>query len=95
MEIKNILPIGTVVKLKESGISAMICGYCPTGNDREGYTSDYSGFFYPAGYSAEEEILQFDEDMIDEILNMGLQDDAQLEFTVKLRDAIKDIPKQI
>ncbi|MCH4193365.1 MAG: DUF4176 domain-containing protein [Butyrivibrio sp.] len=93
MEIKNILPVGTVVLLKEHDIKVMICGYCQTSDDWD-YAMDYSGLPFPVGYYGEDKIIPFNEDQIDRIVAMGLEDDEEQEFVDKLKKVIKDIPER-
>ena len=44
---KKLLPIGTVVILKESDGRVMISGYLPVTQSRPDYAWDYSGFRFP------------------------------------------------
>ena len=67
------LPIGSVVRLADADMCAMIIGYEPmVGND----TSDYLGVVYPYGLVTEESAFAFDGDAIDEIVFEGYRDEA-------------------
>lgn len=90
---KDLLPIGTVVDLKDGNGTMMICGFCPTGPARPGYVYDYSGFPYPLGYMNPTEIYQFNDEDIEKILAMGYQDQETFAFMKSLEeniDAIKE-----
>ena len=65
---KNNLPIGTIVKLKEDNSKTMIAGlYCH--QNKKLYT--YIGVKYPYGNLAEELVLYFNDDDIEDILFIG------------------------
>ncbi len=80
----SLLPIGTVVELKNGQSQVMIAGYCPMGTARLGYVWDYSGFVYPVGYQAANQVVQFDNEQIAKVVAMGYQDEEQFHFMEKL-----------
>ena len=89
----HLLPIGSVVRLKDSEANVMVAGYLPTGDARPGYVWDYSGFKFPLGYVDNEEIYCFDEDQIELIIALGYQDIEQFAFARSLEavaEAAKD-----
>ena len=90
---RGLLPIGTVVRLKDKKKAVMICGYCPTGPARPGYVYDYSGFPYPEGYGDAFQILQFDSDEIEKLLAMGYQDAETNRYLRALNEKLDDIKK--
>lgn len=72
---KKILPIGSIVKVKqESEFLIMISGYYPVTEDGELY--DYFGVLYPSGILSEQSIIMLYEKDIEEILFEGFQDDV-------------------
>ena len=72
---KNILPIGSVVKLKqESEVMIMISGYYPITEGGELY--DYFGVIYPCGILSEQSIFMLREEDIENVLFQGFQDDV-------------------
>ena len=87
---EKMLPIGTVVTIKNSDSLLMIAGYCPQGSPTPEHIYDYSGFLYPYGYAGLNEVFQFDKDQIEEIVAYGYQDKEQMDFMELL---MKDIPK--
>lgn len=78
---KYLLPIGSIVELKDIEAKIMISGYCPEGELRPGYVWDYSGFLFPIGYRSAQEIIQFDHNQIRKIVAMGYQDEEQFRFS--------------
>lgn len=88
---KDLLPIGSVVYLKNIDRPMMICGFCPTGPARPGYVYDYSGFPYPMGYMDPTKIFQFDNQDIEKIVAMGYQDRETFVYMTALEEKIDDI----
>ena len=84
-ERKNLLPIGSVVLLKNATIRIMIIGFSPSiTSSSEKYKDknewDYCGCMYPAGLLAPDQILVFDHSQIETIFFIGYQDDEQINF---------------
>ena len=90
-----LLPVGTVVSLKESTCKVMIMGYCPVGEARPGYVWDYSGVAYPYGYVDGAHVFQFDHEQIEKVMAMGYQDVEQFNFIDKLRPALEDLKAEM
>lgn len=90
----RLLPIGSVVLLKNSDKALMVCGYCPTGPANPGYVYDYSGFGYPEGYTDTLKIYQFDNEQVDKVFALGYQDAELFVYMGKLQGAIDDIKAQ-
>ena len=76
----GILPIGSVVKLKNVEIKVMVVGYLPVSQDENAEEHEYSGIIYPLGYQHEDEIIQFDAVDVCGIEYLGLQDREQMSF---------------
>lgn len=93
MKIENILPIGTVVELKDIQAKIMIAGYGSVSEQNPNYTWDYSGFVFPLGYSGKETILSFDAVQIRNIVTYGFQDEEQLHFMKDLEEILETIDK--
>lgn len=68
MKIYKNLPLGTVVKLKGIRRYIMITSKDTTYNN---YNCDYIGVYYPYGFSSQEELLPFNNDMIVKIIFLG------------------------
>ncbi|MCM1538405.1 MAG: DUF4176 domain-containing protein [bacterium] len=91
---RELLPIGTVVRIKGAEKLMMICGFCPTGPVRPGYVYDYSGFPYPEGYMDTLKIYQFDGEQIEKVMAIGYQDRETFEYMSALNQKIGEIKKQ-
>lgn len=90
MEIR-LLPIGSVVQLKNSTAYVMIAGYYPIGPSRPEYVWDYSGFQFPLGYVKNDEVYCFDQEQIEAVLALGYQDREQIEFARTMEKAAEQI----
>ncbi|MBW6411939.1 DUF4176 domain-containing protein [Clostridium weizhouense] len=90
---KKLLPIGSVVLLKDSDKKLMIVGRLQkqVGDEKEiGY--DYSACLYPEGNLRPDSLFLFNNEQIERIYFIGFQDEEELEFNKKLSDYInKDI----
>ncbi len=90
------LPIGSIVKLKESSFRVMISGYKIL-KDNTFY--DYLGFLYPVGLVHKNEGIIFKKDEIDNIVFIGYKNDLFNDINKVLSsDTIvncKDILKKI
>ncbi|MGN0623829.1 MAG: DUF4176 domain-containing protein [Oscillospiraceae bacterium] len=75
----GLLPIGTVVLLKESVKRVMIVGVLQKqlSNSR---IWDYVGVLYPEGYMGGEKTFLFDTEQIDRIFALGYQDEEMFDF---------------
>lgn len=76
---KNPLPIGSVVRLKDAEKRIMIVGL----NQREAETVkvwDYSAVLYPEGVNDSDSLLLFDEEQLDGLFFVGFQDAESLAF---------------
>ena len=81
----RVLPIGTVVQMKNANKRLMIIGYqrkAAAGGDK---IYDYCGCLYPEGYTRPQDTAIFDHEQIDRIISMGLQNAAQIDFSEKLK----------
>ncbi len=77
--IKDILPIGSIVKLKNTGIKVMIAGVFPKDNET-GNVYDYFGVSYPFGYVSDKTNIVFQEPAIDEVIFRGYEDKSRKEL---------------
>lgn len=88
---KKILPIGSVVLLKEAEKRIMIIGYYPTSVvDNKEVTYDYSGCLYPEGVIDSDKSMLFNHDDIDHLFFYGLMDEEQEEFAKALEEAVAE-----
>lgn len=85
MEIKELLPIGSVVLLEEGEKRLMIYGVKQTEQEtQEEY--DYIGVVYPEGNMGQGTQFLFNHDQIKEVYYKGYDDEERQEFIKKLAD---------
>jgi hypothetical protein len=89
--LEGLLPIGTVVLLKEGNKRLMIIGVVQKQADEEGKIWDYAGCLYPEGYISAEQTYLFNGDQIDRIFALGFQDEEQFAFKPKAEEALKGL----
>ena len=87
----GLLPIGSVVLLKESEKRLMIIGFCQAKPEDTSVVYDYCGCLFPEGYMNAEHLYLFNEDQIETIYSIGYMDEEQ--FAV--RDKISEIMMEI
>lgn len=90
----GLLPIGTVVKLKEETNSLMIIGYFAVGQNRPDYVWDYTGVVFPGGCLDTTQTYQFDKEQIEEIQYIGYEDEEQHRFIMQLNVQEHEIKNQ-
>lgn len=76
---KDLLPLGSVVLLKNANKRIMIVGRIQA-NAEEGIIYDYSACYYPEGMFASDELFFFNRDMIERIYFIGFQDPDEFSF---------------
>lgn len=92
MTINGLLPIGSVVLLKNSTKRVMIIGVCQVNESEEGKTVyDYAGCVFPEGYLRPELNYLFNGDQIDKLFAIGFQDSEQLAFKEKADELIRKV----
>ncbi len=87
MKIQNLLPIGSVVLLKNGEKKLMIIGIMQSDRGRKKKNYDYLGELYPEGHLGEgvHQYL-FNHEDIDEIIFRGYEDDERAKFLKSLSD---------
>jgi len=92
MRINGLLPIGSVVLLKNSTKRVMIIGVVQASAGASGRrVYDYCGCFFPEGYLSADKNFLFNTDQIERLYAMGYQDDEQLAFKERADKLIEDI----
>ncbi|KXT63258.1 DUF4176 domain-containing protein [Lactococcus sp. DD01] len=80
MNTNKILPIGTIIYLKEGTQKVMILNRGSVIEDNgEQVLFDYSGAIYPVGLNPEQ-VLYFNKEDIDKVIFEGYSDDEELRF---------------
>jgi hypothetical protein len=85
----RVLPIGSVVLLKNASKRLMIIGYQRKSADGGDKIFDYCGCVYPEGFTSPKDTAIFDHDQIDRLISVGLQNGPQVEFSEKLKEILK------
>ncbi len=90
---EKLLPIGSVVKLKNGQKRLMITGFLQMEQDEKGQKNiwDYSGCLYPEGMLTSEANYVFNHSQIEEVHFIGLVDEEEEEFKKKLKEAIEKL----
>ena len=82
---EGLLPIGSVVLLKNSHKRVMIIGVVQKQiKDGEEIIWDYSACLYPEGYMGPDKTFLFNNSQIDKIFAFGYQDEEQFAFKEKI-----------
>ncbi len=89
---KGLLPIGTVVLLKNSQKRVMVIGVLQK-QVREGdeVIWDYSACYYPEGYMGPDKTFLFNNNQIEKIYSVGYQDEEQFAFKDKIDKIRNDL----
>ncbi len=84
MKIKDLLPIGSVVLLKNGEKRLMIKGIMQSDASADGQEYDYLGVFYPEGHIGDEFQYLFNHQDIEEVVFRGFEDAERTAFLEKL-----------
>lgn len=86
---EHVLPIGSVVLLKNADKRLMIIGYQRKRTMEDDKIYDYCGCTYPEGFLSAEDTAIFDHEQIERIIAVGLQNEPQIKFAEKLKNVIE------
>ncbi len=82
VDIKKLLPIGSIVLLKGGAKKLMIDGLCLVS---DGKTYDYGGVLYPEG-RLDNQLYMFDHADVDRVIFRGFEDREWVEHLAKLQE---------
>lgn len=85
MNIKDLLPIGSVVLLDSGSKKLMIIGVKQT-DISSGEEYDYLSVIYPEGFINEDTLFFFNHNSIDKVFYTGMHDEEREVFIEKLSD---------
>lgn len=91
MNINDLLPIGSVVLLKEGQKKLMIFGIKQSDEKDETNEFDYAGVMYPEGNMGLEYQFVFNHEDIAETVFRGFEDDERKAFITELTTVYQDI----
>ncbi|MBY7024149.1 MULTISPECIES: DUF4176 domain-containing protein [Clostridium] len=82
---KTLLPIGSIVLLKDSNKKLMIIGRLQRELESKSKNQwDYSACLYPEGNLRPESSLLFNHEQIERVYFIGFQDEEELEYNKKI-----------
>lgn len=84
MRIIDLLPIGSIVLLKDGEKRLMVCGIKQTNAGGDGQEYDYLGVLYPEGHIGEQFQYLFNHADIDNVVFRGYEDKERNELLAKL-----------
>jgi len=85
-----LLPIGSVVLLKDSNKRVMIVGRLQRQID-SGILWDYSACYYPEGILKTDELFLFNQDQIQVVFFIGFQDKEGIDFQKVIESKYKEM----
>ncbi|MDR1565471.1 MAG: DUF4176 domain-containing protein [Oscillospiraceae bacterium] len=93
--LEGLLPIGSVVLLKNSTKRVMIIGFCQkNANKSEVQLWDYAGIVFPEGYLAADKVFLFNHEQVEKIYALGYQDEEQFVFKEKIDNIAQQFRKE-
>lgn len=87
----GVLPIGSVVLLKNSTKKLMITGFAQVSADDPNKIYDYVGCVFPEGFLGPDQTFLFDSHQIETIFFIGYQDQEQMAFKIRIDEALAEI----
>ena len=84
MNIRELLPIGSIVLLKDGEKRLMIDGVMQSNEGGNGEEYDYLGVLYPEGHIGDQFQYLFNHEDIDKIIFRGYEDEERDSFIKKL-----------
>lgn len=89
--LEGVLPIGTVVLLKDSQKRLMVIGICQKEVGQKEVIWDYAGCLYPEGYLGGDKVYLLNNDQIEKVFAIGYQDEEQFIFKQKVDKIMTDL----
>ena len=83
--VKELLPIGSVILLKGAKKPLMIFGICQT-ERKNGKTFDYIGCIWPEGSIGDKTQVLFDHADVEKVIFTGMDNEARQEFIERLNN---------
>lgn len=87
---KDLLPVGSVVLLKDGKKRLMICGRIQT-KAGEDTIYDYSSCYFPEGIISSENVFFFNRDAIERVFFIGCQDFEELEYQKNVLETLGEL----
>ena len=93
-EVKEYLPIGSVVLLKGAQKKVMITGYTPIDMETKNKIYEYLGCVFPEGIIKSDENILFDTKDIDKIFFKGFINEEQEKFIPEVKEILESEEKR-
>ena len=93
-EVKEYLPIGSVVLLKDAQKKVMITGYTPIDMETKNKIYEYLGGVFPEGIIKSDENILFDTKDIDKIFFKGFVNEEQENFITEVKEILENEEKK-
>lgn len=90
----GVLPIGSVVLLKNSTKKLMIIGFAQVAADDPNRIYDYVGCVFPEGFLGPDQTFLFDSHQIEKIYAVGYQDEEQMQFKTRVDAALMQVRRK-
>lgn len=90
VKIKEMLPIGSIVRLRDGEKRLMIAGIKQTDAAGDNREYDYLGLLYPEGHIGDEFQYLFNHEDIEELLFRGFEDSEREAFLSRLSALYKE-----
>ena len=87
------LPVGSVVLLQNGTKRVMVNGFCAIDPKEPTKMYDYSGVLFPEGSLSSDQALLFDHSQIVRVDHIGLKDEEESAFKVKLTALVEQMQK--
>ncbi len=92
MTYKGLLPIGSVVKLRNvEEQSVMITGYCVRKAEEREKLFDYCGCFHPIGMMSSDQTLMFNHDQIEMVKSVGYINEESYVVIPKMEEILAQL----
>lgn len=88
-KVNDLLPIGTIILLKDGEKRLMINGIMQSDAGGSGASFDYLGIFYPEGHIGEEFQYLFNHEDIAQVIFRGYEDAERVDFLNKLASVLE------
>ncbi len=89
MKVSGLLPVGSVVSLKNvDNLKVIVCGYCARKAGENGHLYDYTGCIYPVGVIQSDQMLMFNQPQITTIHHIGFLDEAGIKLMAQMEQAL-------
>ncbi|WP_443771065.1 DUF4176 domain-containing protein [Anaerostipes sp.] len=89
IRVNELLPIGSIVLLKDGEKRLMINGIMQSDASGNGESYDYLGILYPEGHIGDEFQYLFNQEDIEQVIFRGYEDEEREEFLKRIASVIE------